>query len=45
MRYHVIEVEFRNGRHVVYTTRVLWLLMNDPEVLHILDLETDELLK
>ena len=41
----LVEVELRDGRHVVYTKEVLWLLMTDDYVLHIFDLQTDELLK
>ena len=37
--------EFRNGRYEVYTKAVKWLLMGDPDVRHILDCETDYLLK
>lgn len=41
----MIYVEFIGGKRVVYTKDVLRLLMNDDEVLHILDLDTGELLK
>lgn len=41
----MVEVEFKNGRHETYTKAILWLLMTDYEVLHILDLDTGELLK
>ena len=41
----MLEVEFKNGEHVTYTKAVLWLLMTDDFVLHILDLDTGELLK
>lgn len=41
----MIEVEFYTGKHVVYTKAILHLLMNDSEVIHIVDLETGELLK
>ncbi len=37
--------EFRGGRYEVYTKAVKWLLMGDPDVLHILDCETDLLIK
>ena len=35
----MIEVEFRHriGEYVRYTKAVLWLMMADPDVLHILD--------
>lgn len=41
----MIEAEFYTGKHVIYTKSILPLLMNDPEVIHIVDLETGELLK
>lgn len=37
--------EFRGGRYEVYTKAVKWLLMGDHDVLHILDVEKDELIK
>ena len=37
--------EFRNGRYEVYTDDVKMLLMTDHEVLHILDVEHDVLIK
>lgn len=41
----MVEAEFKGGKHIVYTKAVLRLLMTDDEVLHILDLDTGELLK
>lgn len=41
----MIEALFRDGRKVKYTVRILHLLMADPDVIEVIDLETGELLK
>ena len=40
-----LEVELRNGEHDFYEKSMLPFLMEDSNVLHILDMEHDELLK
>ena len=40
-----IEATFRDGRKAVYTTAVLGLMLNDPDVVEIVDMETGEVYK
>lgn len=40
-----IMVELQDGRQIVYTKEVLQLLLDDPYVAEIMDMETDEILK
>ena len=42
----LVEVEFKNRKdHVIYTKNILPLLLTDENVLHILDIEKDVLIK
>ena len=42
---HDIKATFKNGQSAIYTVNSLPLMLNDPDVVEIMDLETGELLK